>query len=167
MSFEIIKIHKDQVARVEKLARATWPETFKDILTVEQIEYMLNWMYNIETLAEQVTEGHLFYIIQEGGKDLGFMGLEPNYKNSSDLRIHKIYILPNTQGKGLGRALLNYACNSIAPLFNSTRLHLNVNKYNKAVDFYHKYGFQTIREEDIDIGNGFWMNDFVMVKEII
>ena len=166
MNRNIEELKKDQVYRVEKLARLTWPDTFKEILTTEQIEYMLNWMYNVETLQDQISAGHLFFIIKENNQDLGFIGLEPNYEESSDLRIHKIYILPDTQGKGLGQKLLNFASKTIAPKFNCNRLHLNVNKYNAAVTFYQKYGFTIEKEEDIDIGNGFWMNDFVMVKEL-
>lgn len=163
---QIVELTKDQVHRVQNLARLTWPDTFKDILSEEQITYMLDWMYNVETLQEQISKGHLFFIIQENNQDLGFIGLEPNHPESRDLRIHKIYILPITQGKGLGQALLNFATNVIAPKYNCQRLHLNVNKYNGAVTFYQKYGFTIEKEEDIDIGNGFWMNDFVMVKKL-
>jgi ribosomal protein S18 acetylase RimI-like enzyme len=45
-------------------------------------------------------------------------------------------------------------------------LQLNVNRNNKAIDFYKKHGFEIIREEDNDIGEGFFMNDFVMEKKI-
>ena len=44
-------------------------------------------------------------------------------------------------------------------------LELNVNRYNKnALQFYTKQGFAIIKEEDIAIGKGFFMNDFVMQK---
>ena len=35
-----------------------------------------------------------------------------------------------------------------------------------AINFYKKNGFQIIREEDVDIGNGYYMNDYVMSKSI-
>ena len=43
-------------------------------------------------------------------------------------------------------------------------LFLNVNKYNNALHFYLKQGFFKIREEVIDIGNGYVMDDYVMEK---
>ena len=44
-------------------------------------------------------------------------------------------------------------------------LELNVNRYNKALVFYEKMGFRTIREEDVPIGP-YWMNDYVMCKQL-
>ena len=41
-------------------------------------------------------------------------------------------------------------------------LHLNVNRFNKSVDFYKNLGFIIIGEEDIDIGKEYLMEDFVM-----
>lgn len=46
----------------------------------------------------------------------------------------------------------------------ATSLQLNVNRQNPAQHFYKKLGFLVIKEEDIDIGSGFFMNDFVMEK---
>jgi ribosomal protein S18 acetylase RimI-like enzyme len=43
---------------------------------------------------------------------------------------------------------------------------LNVNRFNPAVSFYEKYGFRTVKEEVIDIGQGFVMDDFVMALEV-
>ena len=39
---------------------------------------------------------------------------------------------------------------------------LNVNKYNKAQFFYQKLGFIITKEEVIDIGNNYIMDDYVM-----
>jgi hypothetical protein len=39
---------------------------------------------------------------------------------------------------------------------------LNVNKYNKAKFFYEKLGFTITKEEVIDIGNDYVMDDYVM-----
>ena len=89
------------------------------------------------------------------------MGLEPNYPDSGFLRVHKIYIHPEAQGKGLGRSLINHAID-VAFDLDLTSIHLNVNRFNKAVDFYKNIGFKVIGEEDIDIGKGYLMEDFIM-----
>ncbi|MDX2359845.1 MAG: GNAT family N-acetyltransferase [Crocinitomicaceae bacterium] len=158
---EINQLNTEQVFIVNHLAHDIWPDAFKDILTKQQIGYMLDWMYDLNTLQEQIQIGHLYYLLKEDGIAKGFLGLEPNYPDAGSLRIHKLYVLPDNQGKGLGRALLNQAID-IAFDLDQTSLHLNVNRFNKAVEFYNHVGFNTIGEEDIDIGKGFLMEDYIM-----
>ena len=76
-------------------------------------------------------------------------------------KLHKIYALPDQQGKGIGKFIINYISGEIKPI-GATALQLNVNRYNKAKGFYEKLGFKVIGEEDIDIGNGYLMNDYIM-----
>jgi diamine N-acetyltransferase len=161
----IREIKKDEVGLITDLAHRIWPDTFKEILSPEQISYMLNWMYNPNKLAEQIESGHLFFILEENNQTLGFIGLEPAFPSSDTLRIHKIYVLPNQQGKGLGKRLIDHAV-ELAKKLNLSKLHLNVNRFNKAVDFYLHLGFVITDEEDIDIGSGYLMEDYVMELEI-
>jgi ribosomal protein S18 acetylase RimI-like enzyme len=158
---EINQLNTEDIFIVNQLAKEIWPDAFRDILTPEQITYMLDWMYDIQTLQEEVQTGHLYYLIKHEGKALGFMGLEPNYPDSGFLRIHKIYVHPEAQGKGLGRALINHAIDISFDL-DLTSIHLNVNRFNRAVYFYKNIGFNVIGEEDIDIGKGYLMEDFIM-----
>lgn len=155
------QIHAEEIFIISQLAHDIWPEAYKDILSSDQITYMLDWMYNVQTLQEQANTGYLYYLLTEDGRPTGFLGLEPNFPDADVLRIHKIYVLPEKQGKGHGRELFNQAMN-VAFDLGSHSLHLNVNKFNKAVDFYKHVGFQVIKEEDIDIGKGYLMEDFVM-----
>lgn len=74
-------------------------------------------------------------------------------------------MLPSMQGKGAGRFVINEILKAIHRK-GGHALQLNVNRNNKAVDFYKKFGFEIIREEDINIGNGYFMNDYVMEKKI-
>lgn len=157
-------INENQVKRIQEIAYQTWPDTFKNILSQEQIEYMLNWMYNQEILTEQIRNGHRFFILNENEKDLGFIGVQPNYPNVGISKIHKIYVLPNTQGKGVGKKLIEFIEVFLKENFQSGKVFLNVNRFNRAVDFYHKIGFNIVKEENIDIGNGFLMEDYVMEK---
>ena len=158
---EIKQIHSEEIFIINQLAHDIWPACYKDILTKDQIEYMLDWMYNVQTLQEQVKTGQIFYLMTEHGRPIGFMGLEPNYPDADILRIHKIYLLPEKQGKGFGRDLINQAID-VAFVLGCKSLHLNVNKFNKSVDFYKNRGFEIIGEEDIDIGKGYLMEDVIM-----
>lgn len=160
---KIIEISKQEVYRIKAIAELTWPDTFKEILSNEQITYMLNWMYSLEILESQIEKGHSFYVFIENGKDLGFVGIELNHPFFGNTKIHKIYILPDAQGKGVGAKLIEKVV-QIAKFNNSKSLTLNVNRFNKAIDFYLKKEFKIIKSEDIDIGNGFLMEDYVMEK---
>jgi diamine N-acetyltransferase len=158
---EIVQVRPHGVDIVKDLAERIWPHTFSSILKPTQIRYMLDWMYDEGTLREQVQTGHLFYVLKNQGQHVGFVGLEPNCPDADFLRIHKLYMLPEYQGKGLGRELLNHSID-VAFDLGLKRLHLNVNRYNPAVEFYKHVGFSIIGEENIDIGKGFLMEDYIM-----
>lgn len=158
---ELKLLSSNELKIVQDLAYATWPDTFKDILTSEQINYMLEWMYNLETLRKQAEDGHLFYVYLDIGVPVGFMGIEPNHPTQDALKIHKIYVLPHTQGSGVGKKLILKA-KEVAQEKGISKLVLNVNRFNKAVSFYQYLGFEIEYEENIDIGNGYLMEDYVM-----
>ncbi len=157
----IKQIHSDEIFIVNQLAHQIWPIVYKDVITKEQIDYMLDWMYSVQTLQEEVQTGKIYYLLTENGEPMGFMGIEPNYPDADYLRIHKIYVMPERHGKGLGRVLMNKAIDLALDL-NCHTIHLNVNRFNKAVDFYKYIGFKIVKEENNDIGRGFLMEDYVM-----
>ena len=150
---------------VQDLAHAIWPETFQEILIPEQIAFMLEWMYNLENLQKQANEGHQFYLLSNKGKAIGFIGIQAFHPHKNELKIHKIYVLPSEQGTGAGKKLL-FLAKEFALENGIEKLVLNVNRFNKAVTFYQHLGFQMDREENIAIGNGFWMEDYVMSLSI-
>lgn len=152
---------------IERIARQTWPATFGAILSPDQIEYMLNWMYQPDALTGQVEQqGHVFLLLlDDAGEPLGFVSYEPHYRNEPVTKVHKLYLLPDTQGRGLGRMLLDEVSRR-AGQQGDTALALNVNRHNRAVLFYERIGFSVTGQEDIDIGNGFLMQDFIMTKPL-
>ena len=158
---EVIQLNKDDVFLVNHLAEDIWPIAFKEILSKDQIEYMLDWMYNVNTLQEQVQTGILYYLVKKNGVAKGFLGVEPNHPDAEILRIHKLYVMPEDQNSGLGRELLNKAMD-VAFDLDLKVLHLNVNRFNDAVEFYKHVGFEIIGEEDIKIGKGYLMEDYIM-----
>lgn len=162
---EIRKACKNDIQSIQNIAFETWPSAYGDILENQQIDYMLSLMYNKEVLENQMDESQTFLIIKEENEDLAFVSFETNYDNLPQTKIHKIYISPKAQGKGLGKILIEETENQAIKKRNN-RLLLNVNRQNKARFFYEKLGFKIAYSEDIEIGNGYLMNDFVMVKEI-
>ncbi|TDD97480.1 GNAT family N-acetyltransferase [Flavobacterium cellulosilyticum] len=165
----MIVIYKATVVDIETIqaiAKETWPVAYRDILSKTQLDYMLNQMYSDSVLKESIiNKEHHFILAKENDICLGFASFEHHYLNKETTRIHKLYILPSIQGRGVGKLLVDAVVN-FAQEKKSTSLSLNVNRYNKAVIFYKKNGFEIIAEEDIEIGNGFLMEDYKMEKKI-
>lgn len=162
---QIIESSKEQLADIRELAYKIWPDTYGQILSKEQLEYMLGNFYSIESLENQFENGHVFLFVEEDGQYLGFAAYETDCKEKGKTKLHKIYVMPNTQGKGIGKFLLNEVEQRTKNAENKY-LFLNVNKYNNAISFYEKQGFVKIADEVIDIGQGYVMDDYVMEKKI-
>lgn len=150
----------EDIQIIQDIAQKTWPVSYADMISKAQIEYMLDMMYNDQTLLGQMASGHIFYILETGNKPVGFTGIEP-FKQESYIFIHKLYVLPGYQGKGIGKELINYII-GMASEMKMKEVRLNVNRTNKAVQFYLKNGFEILKSLDIDIGGGFYMNDYTM-----
>lgn len=153
------------IGTIRKLAHEIWPATFGKILTKEQIDYMLNWMYSEATLLEKQAGGHPFFVLRFQGRPVGFAHLEHHVPEKKYLRLHKLYLHPSCQGIGLGRLMLNHI-EEYAKEHGMSALHLNVNRFNRSVAFYERCGFEITAEEDIDIGEGYLMEDFQMIKPL-
>jgi GNAT superfamily N-acetyltransferase len=157
-----------QLPIVQRIAHQTWPDTFAAILSPEQIDYMLEMMYSDEALKTQMNEkDHVFLLAQEPNSTdyLGFLSYELTYKGEPKTKIHKIYLLPASQSKGVGKQLIEAVAERAKAGQNNT-LSLNVNRHNKAIQFYERLGFEHVANETIDIGNGFIMDDYVMEKPL-
>lgn len=148
---------------IRSVSERTWPSTYGHIISQEQIDFMMNWMYSDESLATQMNTGCEFYIAsikKEDGKldAVGFCSVSPE---EGAHKLNKLYVLPTAQGTGAGKALLNKSI-KVAKAAGSTSLFLQVNKLNTAYTFYLKKGFIKESEFKFDIGNGFYMDDYVM-----
>jgi ribosomal protein S18 acetylase RimI-like enzyme len=157
----IVVATKEQLAIVKELAYKIWPNAYETILSKAQLNYMLEMIYSIDSLEKQFDNGHIFLLIEDDQNFIGFASYELNCNNSNKTKLQKLYVLPEIQGKGIGKQVIDYIKEKVV-LSNNLALFLNVNKFNKAKDFYQKYGFQIIKEEVIDIGNNYIMDDYVM-----
>ncbi|AHM60578.1 N-acetyltransferase GCN5 [Flammeovirgaceae bacterium 311] len=163
---EVIQADSTHFSTIRNIALQTWPPTFGDILSGAQIEYMLEMMYSIPALQEQVNQkGHTFILVSEEEAFLGFASYELNYQGQPKTKIHKIYVLPAAHGKGLGKVLIDHI-REVALAHCNPTLTLNVNRYNRAVQFYERIGFTMVGKEDISIGNGYLMEDYIMEKTL-
>ncbi|WP_316826482.1 GNAT family N-acetyltransferase [Pedobacter miscanthi] len=146
---------------IRDIAAATWPSTYLDIIGQAQIDYMLDKMYNRGELLKQLMEGHIFLIAEDAEKQYGFAGYSIIGHDERIYKLHKLYVLPSAHGKGVGKILINEVFNQVKDAGGSA-LQLNVNKHNNAKDFYLKGGFTIKESVKIDIGEGYFMDDYVM-----
>ena len=160
---EIKKAGVQNIKEIQSLTYAIWPDAYGKILSKEQLDYMLQLIYSDDALKNQIENlKHQFIILYEKEAAVGFASYSPKEKNNPTVfHLNKLYVLPSQQGKGTGKLLLNYIIKEIKNA-GAKMLDLNVNRENKALHFYNKLGFKIAYEEDIDIGNGYFMNDYIM-----
>lgn len=160
--FHVFKSTADHVNHIHDLVHQIYYPTYKDILSKDQIDFMLDKRYSIASLQQYMNIEQDFYLLQDTDTNelLGFMALKAI--DRAVMRIEKLYLLPNSQGKGCGRLFIDYA-QDIAQSLGINILELNVNRHNKAYYFYLKQGFKVIQEIDIPY-YGYVLNDYVMQK---
>ena len=145
---------------IHSLAERIWLKHYIPIIGEQQVTYMLGRMYSEETLRNQIINGpQQFYLIENENDIIGFISWEN--QNDSEAFIHKFYILSEQQRKGTGIRAFNDLLIEF-PGINKIRLQVNRMNYT-AVNFYFKTGFLIESVADFDIGNGYFMNDFIML----
>jgi len=162
----------NDVETIRGLAQKTWWDAYSPILEPEQIAYMLGDIYSTEKITSQLENNTQTYLLLTeparlaGGDEepVAFAAYSPREEHPEIYKLHKLYCLPETQGKGYGRILINEVIDKTMEAGKHI-LDLNVNRHNKAKSFYEKMGFRVVYEEDIPIGK-YWMNDYVMRKEL-
>lgn len=147
----------EDIPEIYRLASKIWNIHYMPIIGQEQVDYMLSRMYSREGLTAQMMErGHLFYLIFWENKSIGFFSIS----GVEHLFIHKFYIDQDVQNRGLG-TLVFEEIKKQNPQAQSYELTVNRKNY-KSINFYFKLGFTIDHVDDFDIGNGYWMNDFIM-----
>jgi RimJ/RimL family protein N-acetyltransferase len=155
---KLIAAQNKDIALISELARIVWHQHYPAIISQTQIEYMLNLMYSGESLAAQMQKQHLFFLVQASENNIGFISV--NRENDNDWLLNKFYINQALASKGFG----SLAFEALKKTIDPKKITLTVNRQNfKSINFYFKNGFTIERVADFDIGNGYVMNDFVMV----
>ena len=152
------------LAAIRAIADEIWPETFAPILSPEQIAYMMEMMYAPQVMADELAQGYTFEILRIDNENAGYLVCSPYHGDT--MKIHKVYLRSKFHGRGFGQIMLAEA-QRIARSSGFKRVRLNVNKQNfRAIKAYERNGFVTVESVKNPIGNGFYMDDFVMAKEI-
>ncbi|MFZ4261424.1 GNAT family N-acetyltransferase [Sphingobacterium sp. HJSM2_6] len=159
---EIRPAEKEEVPLIQELAIAIWRPTYQGVISEDQIDFMLDKSYSREAILQSMDTGQLFYLIFLEGLAEGFMGITVR---EPILRIEKLYLNPKVQGRGLGKKFIEFA-KDLALSQGLSVLELNVNRGNKAYDFYLKQGFKVVETVDIPYYQ-YVLNDYIMKKNLI
>jgi ribosomal protein S18 acetylase RimI-like enzyme len=163
--FKIRTASVSDIETIRNLSHAIWPVVYKEMISSEQIGYMLQMMYSQDSLMRQMTdEACVFLIAEYNDAPIAFASY--SLLNDTHYKLHKLYVLPEMHGKGYGKMLMSEITKRAIEAGGSS-ITLQVNKNNKAVHFYHALGFTVASELVLDIGGGFVMDDFIMLKQLV
>ena len=123
----------------------------------------MEWMYSTDSLKNQMASGHCFYLAEKAGKAVGYVSF--NREEGNLFHLQKIYVLPECQRTGIGKVLFEKVTEQVRNL-GGTAIELNVNRTNNAKTFYEHMGMKVARTGDFPIGNGYYMNDYIMRLEL-
>lgn len=155
----------NDIPLIRSLAEVVFPATYEPLLPAGQVGYMMAWMYSVESLQRQMAEGHTYYIAYADDTPCGYLSIEQ--QATSLFHLQKIYVLPDFQGRGVGERLFQQAVAHVRKAgVLPAWIELNVNRENRAVGFYLRMGMERLRTVDVEIGEGFYMNDYIMGLQI-
>ena len=162
MNLTFKKTDEHHIPIIAHLADVIWKKHYTTIITMEQIVFMLNEMYSPTALLQQMNEGHQFTLVYANEIPVGYISIST--KDGKNYFIHKFYVDVNAHRKGIGSQLFEHV---LTHLPQAQTIELAVNRINyKAINFYFKMGFTIKHSFDLHIGNGFYMNDFMMIKTL-
>ena len=162
MYFEILLPGDEkEITEMSEMATAILREHYDPIIGKEQNDYMLNMFQSVEAITGQLGKGYRYYFVREDAQTLGFVAF---YPRENALYLSKFYLYKEERGKGYAHTIIEFLKTQAKEL-GLNRIELNVNKYNDSRFIYEKLGFTLAWEEKNDIGNGFYMDDYVYVLE--
>jgi diamine N-acetyltransferase len=149
-----------------RLARTVWLAHYPPIIGIEQTEYMLRQRYDPEVIRAEIESGTIWWdVLRENGTMQAFAS---SFRSDPPgaLKIDKLYVNPARQRHGFGGELLRHEAER-ARCLGCDRIVLAVNKHNDtAIAAYRKHGFDIAESIVKDIGAGFVMDDYVMVRRV-
>lgn len=158
---KITKATIEDIPLINEIAQKSWRKHYPGIISNEQIEYMLEQMYSKAELKNHFENpNYHYYLLGDDERTLGIMGFENHYQPNTT-KLHRIYLLEEAKGKGLGKLALNFLKEQVKNE-GDKRIILAVNKKNSSYHFYIKQGFRTYEEGIFEIGDGYVMDDYLM-----
>ena len=154
----------DQIEALAVLADTIWHEYWPPIISAEQTDYMIEKFQSKPAIIDQLeNRSYEYYFINDGERNVGIIGLQPD---GEKLFLSKLYLLKDARGQGFASDAFTFL-EGICRERELEAIWLTVNKHNRqAIDVYKVKGFETVRKQTTDIGEGFFMDDFIMEKRV-
>lgn len=153
------------IALLRKLADEIWHSNYRNIISEQQVDYMLNWMYAPDKIKEELRIGTIWVIVEINGSSAGYLSLKPEM-DTQRLYLSKIYLKSDWQGRGFGQRMLTLT-QHVAIAKGLSRIYLHVNRGNEAaIKAYQRAEYRVTGERCLDIGEGFVMDDYEMGKPL-
>lgn len=145
---EIIVRHAQpgDAEEIHEIALESWKYTYRYILSEETIEEVIDDWYSVEDLKEQA-EHPIFYVAETREDLVGFVHASVEEDTAT---LHRIYLKPELQGKGIGSALYERAEKDIEKEADVIELEV-LAENRKGRKFYEKQGYEVVKEEDIEL----------------
>lgn len=160
MNLQLVRIGEQEISVVQSLANRIWRMHYPAVIGIEQVEYMLSRFYSGASMVEQMGAGQQFYLVMNGDMAIGFVSITK--KSSEEFFVNKFYIDVSKHRQGIGQRVFELLLLEMGAGVRQIRLQVNRQNY-KPINFYFKLGFVIEEVADFDIGDGYFMNDFVML----
>ncbi len=148
---------ENRIKVMSALASAIVKEYYDPLLGAQQNDYMIEKFQSAGSIANQLSEGKKYFFIRNKAENVGFVCF---YPRGNVLYLSKLYLRVDMRGKGFAREIMAFL-KSEAEKLGLCAIELNVNKNNQTKYIYEKLGFEQVRAEKIDIGSGYYMDDYV------
>jgi ribosomal protein S18 acetylase RimI-like enzyme len=161
MNITLRKAELADIPLIRELSETIWKKHYISIISMEQIEYMLAKMYSEEKLKAEINMPNYSYFLAISDEQAcGYLAISA--EADGKLVLHKFYILQAKQHQGMGEKIFKL----VFEQRDYSEIHLFVNRQNyKSVNFYFKMGFKIAEVVDNHFGDGYYMNDFSMIKK--
>ena len=149
----------EEMKELSAFATEIVKEHYDPLLGSVQNDYMLQMFQSVEAIKKQIQHGYRYYLGINQGKKVSFIAF---YPNGDRMYLSKFYVHKNARGNGYASKMLSFI-KEHTKKEGLKAIYLNVNKYNDtSIAIYKHLGFQQIAAEKNDIGNGYFMDDYVM-----
>jgi ribosomal protein S18 acetylase RimI-like enzyme len=162
-SISVTLLKDANIDALREFAESIWTIAYRDIISGAQIRYMLDRLYHPDLLRDQVALGHPLFGAYSGEDLVGYAHV---FFEGHQSRLDKLYVAPLYQGIGVGRKLVDEAVRfAIGSDCSLMTLRVNRNNLN-AVAAYEHFGFGILATHKKDIGGGYIMDDYLMMKDL-
>lgn len=158
-------LNDEDIATVAALAKEIWHRHYDQLIGVKQVDYMVEKFQSESSISQQIQEGTIYKIALWDGLPVGYYAVKKEPERDK-IFLSKVYIDKAHRGKGIATVMLRDILD-IAEEAGLKSIYLTVNKNNKnSIAIYEKMGFRKVDEVKADIGDGFYMDDYIMEQDI-